>query len=192
MMKLCSMSLNSRLSAEHNVGENISTRRHGHKQTRDFHERHIESDSGNFALTSKLPSRLTPAVTALVLILLTAPGWGSPHKRSAKNAGGDSGYVLALGIADRFLHAWEIGDLETGMVLLTDRARHTRSADTLEDFFSAGQDRGFEIMRGSSHAGRYRFPVVLLTRQGNSARRIATEIVLVSTGKNEWAVDKLP
>jgi len=129
----------------------------------------------------------------VLLLILTTHAWGGRHKQSAKlGAGGDPGYVLALGTANRFLHAWETGDLETGMVLLSDRVRHTKNPDSLEAFFSAGRERGFEIMHGTSRAGRYRFPVALLTRDGNATRRIASEIVLVSTGKNEWAVDKLP
>jgi hypothetical protein len=133
------------------------------------------------------------AILVIVLILLPAQGWGGRHRPSPKPAAvADPGYVLALGTADRFLHAWETGDLETGMVLLSDRVRRTQNAEAVEQFFSAGQERGFEIMRGTGHKGRYRFPIVLVIREGNTARRVASEIILVNTGKNEWAVDKLP
>ena len=166
--------------------KNCCKRSTSQKQTLGIHDDKRKSLSALRSLGRRL------AVAATMLAFVASQGWGSPHKRSAKSAGTDPGYVLALGTADHFLHAWEAGDLETGMVLLSDRVRHTHSADTLEEFFLAGQDRGFEIMRGSGHAGRYRFPVALLTRQGTATRRVATEIILVSTGKNEWAVDKLP
>jgi len=126
-------------------------------------------------------------------MLLAPQDWGGSHKRSAKAAAdADPEYLQALGNADRFLHAWEAGDLETGIVLLSDRVRHTRNAESLEEFFAAGQERAFEIARGRGRAGRYRFPVVLIARQGNTTQRVATEIIVVSTGRNEWAVDKLP
>lgn len=138
---------------------------------------------------------MKPAVIVilLLLILLPAQGWGGRRRQSPKAAAvADAGYVFALGIANRFLNAWQAGDIETGMVLLSDRVRRTQNAETIEEFFSAGQERGFEIMRGSGHRGHYRFPVILVTRQGNTARRVSSEIVLVNTGKNDWAVDKLP
>ena len=129
----------------------------------------------------------------MVLVLLPAPVWAGPHRVVAKPAvEADSGYVLALGVANRFLHAWEAGDLETGMVLLSDHVRRTQNAERIEEFFSAGQERGFEIMRGTGHKGRYGFPVVLVSREGNRVRRVSSKIILVNTGKNDWAVDKLP
>lgn len=133
------------------------------------------------------------AFAAILLIFLPATGWGGGHRPASKPAAAnDPGYVLALAAADRFLHAWEAGDLETGTVLLSDHVRHTHNAEALETFFSTGDARAFEIMRGTGHAGRYRFPVILVTRQGNATRRASSEIILVNTGKNDWAVDKLP
>ena len=70
---------------------------------------------------------MKPAVIVilLLLILLPAQGWGGRRRQSPKAAAvADAGYVFALGIANRFLNAWEAGDLETGMVLLSDRVRH--------------------------------------------------------------------
>lgn len=78
------------------------------------------------------------------------------------------------------------------MVLLSDHVRRTQNAERIEEFFSAGQARGFEIMRGTGHKGRYGFPVVLVSREGNRVRRVSSKIILVNTGKNDWAVDKLP
>jgi hypothetical protein len=100
--------------------------------------------------------------------------------------------VFALAAADHFLHAWQTGDPENGMVLLSDRVRHSQNADKLEQFFSHGTDRAFEIARGHRHHGRYSFPVVLVTPRGSHVTRRFSEITLVETGKNDWVVDKLP
>ncbi len=130
---------------------------------------------------------------AILLLFLPLPSWGGPHRHSAKSATlSDPGYVFALATANRFLHAWQTGDLETGMVLLSDHVRSSHDAETLEQLFSSGSDRAYEITRGQGHPGRYRFPVVLVTKSGGGLHRTFSEIVLVETGKNDWAVDKLP
>jgi hypothetical protein len=127
-----------------------------------------------------------------MVLLLSLLGWAGPHKRVKRNGPADQGYVSALACANRFLHAWEIGDLETGMVLLSDRVRHAQNPDTFEEFFSSDTNRGFEIGRGFGARGRYRFPVVLVMTRGTLVRRKASEIVVIDTGKNDWAVDRLP
>jgi hypothetical protein len=132
-------------------------------------------------------------LAAILLLFMPLPSWGGPHRHAAKpTALNDSGYVFALGTANRFLHAWQTGDLETGMVLLGDRVRRSHDAETLEQLFSSGSDRAYEIGRGKGHPGRYRFPVVLVTKQGSGLHRTFSEIILVRAGKNDWAVDKLP
>jgi hypothetical protein len=132
-------------------------------------------------------------LAAILLLLMPLPSWSGVHRHSAKPTGlNDSGYVFALGTANRFLHAWQTGDLETGMVLLGDRVRRSHDAETLEQLFSSGSDRAYEIGRGKGHPGRYRFPVVLVTKTGSGLHRTFSEIILVRTGKNDWAVDKLP
>ncbi len=82
--------------------------------------------------------------------------------------------------------------MENGTVLLSDEIRKTQNADKLEQFFSTGTERAFEITRGHGHSGLYSFPVVLVTLRGSHVTRKFSEIVLVETGKNEWAADKLP
>jgi hypothetical protein len=133
-------------------------------------------------------------LTAILLLFVPLAAWsGAPHRHSAKAAAlNDSGYVFALGTANRFLHAWQTGDLETGMVLLSDHVRGSHSAESLEQLFSSGPDRAYEIGRGKGHPGRYRFPVVLVSKQGSGLHRTFSEIIVVRTGKNDWAVDKLP
>jgi hypothetical protein len=121
---------------------------------------------------------------------LRARSNGHPAKQSAP---AEPGYVFALAAANHFLHAWQTGDVENGMVLLSDSLRHSQDADQVEEFFSNARYRAFEITRGKGHAGRYRFPVVLVTPRGSSRiTRKFSEIVLIDTGKNDWVVDKLP
>ena len=100
--------------------------------------------------------------------------------------------MFALATANRFLHAWQTGDLETGMVLLSDNARRAHAPEEFEHIFSGGSNRGFEIMAGKGNRGRYRFPVVLVTLRGARVRHRVSELIVVNTGKDDWAVDRLP
>jgi hypothetical protein len=129
----------------------------------------------------------------MLLLFVPLQSRGS-HQRHSASPGplSDTGYVFALGTANRFLHAWQTGDLETGMLLVSDHVRRLRNMRNLDDFFSSGSDRAYEINRGQGHPGRYRFPVVLITKTGTGLHRSFSEIVVVNTGKNDWAVDKLP
>jgi hypothetical protein len=129
--------------------------------------------------------------------------WAREHRKATPLASpSDPGYVLALAAANRFLYAWQTGDLANGMALVSDGIRHAQNAGELERFFSAETDRAFEIRTGHGHRGRYSFPVVLISLKGSpgsgpssspqSISRRSSDIVLVNTGKNDWAVDKLP
>lgn len=130
---------------------------------------------------------------AVCLFLVTIPVWARSHSHPAKQESiSDPAYVYALAAANRFLHAWQTGDVEAGMVLLGDRVRRSQNADSLEQFFSNATNRAFEIERGRGHHGRYTFPVVLVTAAGSHVTRRSSEIVLVDAGKNDWVVDKLP
>jgi hypothetical protein len=134
-------------------------------------------------------------LAAACLVLLTAPLWARSHSHPGKpDVPSDPGYVFALGAANHFLHAWQTGDVEDGMVQLSDGIRRSHNADNLEQFFSNGngKDRSFEIARGRGHSGLYSFPVVLVAVRGNHVTRKSSEITVVETGKNDWVVDKLP
>ncbi|HUM04118.1 MAG TPA: hypothetical protein VLT90_01575 [Terriglobales bacterium] len=133
---------------------------------------------------------MTIAIVFLSQGLLWASNSHKQHGR--KKAPPDPGYASALAAANRFLHAWATGDLETGMVLLSNRVRHAQNPDVFETLFSVESGRGFEIARGAGSRGRYRFPVVLVTTRGSQICRKASDIILIDTGKNDWAVDKLP
>jgi hypothetical protein len=134
------------------------------------------------------------ARTAATILLLSLPTWGggSHNHHPSPTLSNDREYILALATADLFLHAWQVGDFENGMILLSDRVRHSQDPDNVEQFFSGNSGRAFEITRGRGSRGRYRFSLVLLTATGSHVRRRVSEIVVISTGKNDWVVDKLP
>ena len=134
---------------------------------------------------------LHPARTLLILcgLVLPLPLAAKTPPASAL----DADYVAALAAADHFLEAWQAGDIERGLVLLTSHAKEKATTETVEKFFSNPGPSGYEIGRGKLlKRGRYEFPVVLVSPSKNHARRRFCSIVIVDTGKNDWAVDKLP
>jgi hypothetical protein len=107
----------------------------------------------------------------------------------------DSGYVRALAAADHFLQAWQSGDIENGTALLSSHAKEAATTDGVERFFSNPTPSAYQIDRGKlMKRGRYAFPVVLFTEgaKDSRARRRFSSIIVVNTGNNDWAVDKLP
>jgi hypothetical protein len=109
--------------------------------------------------------------------------------------GVDTDYVSALAAADHFLQAWQSGDAESGMVLLTAHAKAAATTDSIENFFSNSGTAAYEIGKGKIlKRGRYEFPVVLVNGTSQKIRgpRRFRSIVMVDTGNNDWAVDKLP
>ncbi len=131
-----------------------------------------------------------PALVLLCISILLSPL--AAKTRPAHDI--DSGYISALAIADRFLQAWQSGDTENGIALLTSRAKEAATTDGIDRFFSNSTPSAYEIGRGKllKH-GRYEFPVVLVSAsKNNRPRRRFSSIVIVDTGHNDWAVDKLP
>jgi hypothetical protein len=107
----------------------------------------------------------------------------------------DPGYLPALAAADHFLQAWQNGDAENGMALLSSHARENVTTDVLERFFSNSGSFAYEIERGKLvKRGRYEFPIVFISAESKNARthRRLSSLVMVNTGHNDWAVDKLP
>ncbi len=128
-----------------------------------------------------------------LVFALAAPVWARSHSQTRHAAApSDPEYVLALATANHFLHAWQTGDLENGLVLLSDGIRHSQNAGKFEEFFSSATGRAFEIGTGREHRGRYIFPVELLAPRGNRITRHSSEITVIDAGKNDWVVDKLP
>lgn len=77
-------------------------------------------------------------------------------------------------------------------MMLTDAARQQASSDKLQEFFSPSQHAAYEIQHGRRlNGGEYVFPVVLFGTAENSQPR-ACRLVIMHTGKDEWAVNRLP
>src|SRR5437867_9634755 len=137
--------------------------------------------------SGRTPSNVRVAWIDNLILLLSLPMWAAgPRKHhSTAPTPTDPDYVFALATANRFLHAWQTGDLETGMVLLSDRVRHSQDPEKFEQFFSGNSNRAFELARGQGSGGRYRFAVVIVTIAGRRIRRRSSEIIVVNTGKND-------
>lgn len=131
-------------------------------------------------------------VVVLLLLMVALASGAGPQASRKIDAPESTSYVLALATANRFLIAWQAGDLEAGIVLLSDHVRHSQTPESLETLFSPAVDRAFEINHGKGNRGRYRFPVVMLSGKNQRVHRRFSAIVLVNTGKNDWVVDRLP
>lgn len=120
----------------------------------------------------------------------------SPSVAKARPASGlEPGYVPALAAADHLLQAWQSGDLENGTALLSSHAKEAATTDVVEKFFVNPVSSAYEIGRGKLlKRGRYEFPVMMVTEAAKNTRahRHFSSIIVVNTGNNEWAVDKLP
>jgi hypothetical protein len=133
------------------------------------------------------------AAASLIVFASLLPSSSAAAGRAAP--AGESGYVPALAAADHLLQDWQSGDVENGMVLLTRHAKETTTPDVVEKFFSNSGLSAYEIGRGKLlKRGRYEFPVVLVTSATKDVRtrHRFSSIVVVNTGNNDWAVDKLP
>ena len=139
-------------------------------------------------------SRCRFSVTVWLLLELVWPSPLFAATRSAAPAKSTIDYAAALATADRFLQSWQTGDVEGGMILLTSHAKEKITRNALEDFFSSAAPSAYEITRGRQlRRGCYEFPVVLFgrTSKNHRARRFST-IVVLHTGNDDWAIDKLP
>jgi hypothetical protein len=100
---------------------------------------------------------------------------------------------LALAAANRFLHAWQTQDHETGIMMLSDEARQTMTRDRLQEFFSPGPDAAFEIQHGQRlSSGEYAFPVVLFGLSKDPPHAYVCSLEIAKSGKDDWAVNRLP
>jgi hypothetical protein len=136
-----------------------------------------------------LPYRSLPLILVVLFLLQVSSAKAKP----APTLG--PGYLPALAAADRLLQAWQSGDVENGMVLLTRHGKDVATADVIENFFSKERPSAYEIGRGKLlKRGRYEFPVVLVTANAKNLhlRRRFSSVVVVNTGNHDWAVDKLP
>jgi hypothetical protein len=135
---------------------------------------------------------LTLAVAALLLQFVPR----ALARTRPRLAAFDKDYSSALATADRFLHAWQTQDAESGILLLTDRARQRTEETRVHEFFSAERSGSFEIGRGKKLAvGRYEFPVALFAPDAariRESRPKTVSLIVVKIGHDDWAVDQLP
>jgi hypothetical protein len=132
---------------------------------------------------------------SILFFLLQSSDLLAASRLSPKKAVGlTADYASALAAADHFLQAWQSADPENGIALLSSRTKQATSTDAIEKFFSNSAPSAFEIGRGKLLAhGRYEFPVVLLdTSKTNHPRRRFSTIIVLHSGDNDWAIDKLP
>jgi hypothetical protein len=104
-------------------------------------------------------------------------------------------YVAALAAANRFLYSLQTHDQESALLLLTTAAKKSCSEDRLAMMFSPDSTISYEIARGRRvKPGRYIFPVALF--EVGSHRRWArprySQITVVRTADDDWAVETLP
>ena len=144
-----------------------------------------------------VPLRQLSIPLAWLCLLPVALAAVSPGKSNRTPPTAD--YVTALATANRFLEAWQAGDHEAGLLLLSDEARRHSTEQKLQDFFDSrpGVRQAFEIRGGVRlKSGAYRFPVTLLefdARSGHAkARSRSGALVVARSGKNDWVVNGLP
>ena len=123
----------------------------------------------------------------------------SAKTKTSSPATTDHDYVSALAVANRFLNAWQTQDIEKGLILLTDSAKHQTSEEHLQTFFSPGGDtqRAYELRGGNKlKDGRYSFPVTLLeivsAQEHKWTHPRYSRIFVIKAGKDDWVIDKLP
>jgi hypothetical protein len=134
-------------------------------------------------------------IAFILLCCLVCSGSLVSFARTSKSAVRtvDPSYGPALAAANRFLHAWQTQDHETGLMMLTDAARQRVSPERLQVFFSPGPEAAFEIQHGKQiNGGEYVFPVVLFGVSNVASRPRVCSIVITRAGKDEWVVQKLP
>jgi hypothetical protein len=132
------------------------------------------------------------AVIFFILIFSICPS-ALPHTHKHAHHPVDPLYGSALAVANRFLHAWQSEDHETGITMLSDSARQNVSPDRLQTFFSPGPDAAYEIARGKRvNSTAYEFPVVLFGASAAPSRPHVCTVIVTRSGKSEWAIDKLP
>jgi hypothetical protein len=137
-------------------------------------------------------------VLALLLAVYFVPEVALARIRHARHvqSASDADYISALETANKFLFAWQSHDEEAGVLLLTDGLKKSSSEGRFADFFSSAPVETYEIGRGKKvRAGLYIFPLTLYgSKPGeqNSCRPRYSEVRVIKTGKEDWAIDKLP
>jgi hypothetical protein len=143
---------------------------------------------------SGLPVRVVSGICFCFLLttLSSSPLTAATKARPTKSATSVD-YACALAAADRFLQAWQGGDIETGIVMLSGNAKNNTNRDDVDRLFASSAPAAYEIDHGKFlRRGRYEFPIVLLGASQKKPQRRFSRIVVFNTGNNDWVIDKLP
>jgi hypothetical protein len=159
----------------------------------------VRSRSSIMALVRELFKRTTLNRIASVLLCTALMASAAECKSKSATTAADRDYVSALAAANEFLHAWQVQDRAGGVILLTDSAKHRTSEEKIEQLLAPGMGvlQSYEIGQGKKlKSGAYSFPVTLFViGTGKSAKPIrphSSQIVVSRTGRDDWAIDKLP
>ena len=132
----------------------------------------------------------------MFLLLCWLPATAAGKSKSQRTTSVDQNYVAALATAHHFLQAWETHDQETAVLLLSDAARKHVSDEQLTNFLDEEAPAAYEIAHGRKiRAGLYAFPIALFPQSSEPRRAIHpryANLIILNTGKNGWAIDKLP
>jgi len=156
----------------------------------------VKPISVSVAPASRRLSRRHPTFPARLLLIAACTSLllSSATAKTQRIPSLDPNYLFALATANRYLQAWQSGDVEIGTALLTNHAKEKVTTDILEDIFSTPGPLAYEIGRGKMvRHGRYAFPVVLVgpaVVRNHTRRR--SNIVVLNIGNDDWVVDKLP
>ena len=137
-------------------------------------------------------------VLALIAVTAFVPGRALARIRPSHHAQSapDADYVSALSVANKFLYAWQSHDEEAGLLLLTDAVKKSSTEDKVASFFTSAPLATYEIGRGKKlKPGLYVFPLALYkSEQGNEklCPPHYSQLNVIRTGKEDWAIDKLP
>src|SRR5438477_1346708 len=132
-------------------------------------------------------------VTLVLLSCLMSSSLFARVSKSSSSRAADPSYSSALAAANRFLHAWQTQDHETGIMMLTDSARQHASPEQLQSFFSPGPSAAYEITHGKRiSAATYSFPVALFGSSMTATHPHVSKLVLTRSRKDDWLVDRLP
>jgi hypothetical protein len=136
---------------------------------------------------------LCTASVFLISAILGPEGQAKTKSRTSPVV--DQNYIAALATANRFLYAWQNHDQETALLLLTDAAKNRISEDQLSALLEGSAPVTYEITRGKKlNPGRYAFPIALFqpTGQHRWMHPHYSQLIILNTGKDGWAIDKLP
>lgn len=139
------------------------------------------------------------AKTFLALILgawfIPMPGLARTRAHHAQSAP-DADYVSALAVANKFLYSWQTHDEETGLLLLTEGVKKSSTEDNIATFFTSAPLATYEIGRGKQlKPGLYVFPLALYRSVPGREKLCPprySQLNVIRTGKEDWAIDKLP